>query len=81
MKPATKRTTIKIGPEIDARLYNELVRIAKDNGQSQRHLLEKAIEHYLRFVVPSKNTMRPEVMAQFRRSTEKNRELHRLLAR
>jgi hypothetical protein len=81
MKPASKRTTVKIGPEIDAKLYDELVQIAKENGQSQRHLLEKAIEHYVRFVVPSRSMVRPEVMAQFRRSTSKNRELHKLLAR
>ncbi len=82
MAPApARRKTVKIGPAIDANLYGELVKIAKENGQSQRHLLEKAIEHYVRFVVPSRNTVRPEVMAQFRRSTAKNRELHKLLAR
>jgi hypothetical protein len=81
MKAASKRTTVKIGPEIDAKLYDELVQIAKENGQSQRYLLEKAIEHYVRFVVPSRSMVRPEVMAQFRRSTSKNRELHKLLAR
>jgi hypothetical protein len=82
MTPApARRKTVKIGPAIDADLYGELVKIAKENGQSQRHLLEKAIEHYVRFVAPSRNTVRPEVMAQFRRSTEKNRELHKLLAR
>ncbi|HXP46553.1 MAG TPA: hypothetical protein VN810_04700 [Terriglobales bacterium] len=81
MSRAAKRSTVKIGPEIDARLYHELAKLAKENGQSQRHLLEKAIEHYLRFVLPSKHTVRPEVMAEFRQSTDKNRELHKLLAR
>jgi len=76
-----KATTVKIGPEIDEKLYREFSRIAKENGQSQRFLLEKAIRHYIQFVVPSQRTVRPQVMAHFRRSTEKNRELHRFLAR
>jgi predicted transcriptional regulator len=74
------RATIKIGPEIDAKLYKEFVAIAKKNGQSQRFLLEKAIEHYIRNVVPSQNTVRPEVMEAFRRSNAKFRDLYRKLA-
>ncbi len=76
-----KVSTRKIGLEMDARLYAELSRIAKQNGQSRRFLLERALEHYLRFVVPSQGTVRPEVMAHFRRSTERNRQLHELLAK
>lgn len=76
-----KASTRKIGLEMDARLYAELSRIAKQNGQSRRFLLERALEHYLRFVVPSQGTVRPEVMAHFRRSTDKNRQLHELLAK
>lgn len=72
--------TVKIGPEIDRKLYAEFVKLAKKNGHSQRFLLEKAIEHYLRFVAPSNETIRPEAMAHFRRSTDKNRKLHQLLA-
>lgn len=73
--------TVKIGPEIDKKLYAEFCKLARQNGHSQRFLLERALEHYIRFVAPSQKTVRPEVMAEFRRSTEKNRELHRLLAR
>jgi len=76
-----KTATRKIGLEIRAGLYTELSKLAKKNGQSRRFLLEKALEHYFEFVVPSQNVGRPEVMAHFRRSTDKNRELHRLLAR
>ncbi len=72
--------TVKIGPEIDKKLYTELVKLAKENGQSQRFLLERAIEHYLRFVAPTRESIRPEAMAHFRRSTDKNRKLHQLLA-
>ena len=77
---ATKVETIKIGPEIDKKLYTEFARIAQENGQSQRYLLEKAMRHYIEFIAPSQNTVRPEVMNHFRRSTVKNRELHRRLA-
>jgi len=73
--------TIKIGPAIDAKLYKELVAVAKENGQSQRHLLEKAIEHYLHNVVPSQHLVRPEVIEAYRRSNEKFRELYQKLAK
>ncbi len=76
-----KTLTKKIGLEMDARLYQALSKLAKENGQSRRFLLEKALEHYIRFVVPSQGTVRPEVMNQFRRSTDKNRKLHHLLAK
>ncbi|MGB2623397.1 MAG: hypothetical protein WA857_09380 [Candidatus Acidiferrum sp.] len=76
-----KTLTKKIGLEMDARLYQELSKLAKENGQSRRFLLEKALEHYMRFVVPSQSTVRPEIMSQFRRSTDKNRKLHHLLAK
>lgn len=75
-----KTLTKKIGLEMDARLYQELSKLAKENGQSRRFLLE-ALEHYMRFVVPSQSTVRPEIMSQFRRSTDKNRKLHHLLAK
>jgi hypothetical protein len=32
--------------------------VAKENGQSQRFLLEKAIEHYIHNPVPSQRTVR-----------------------
>ena len=75
------RATIKIGPAIDAKLYKKFVAVAKANGQSQRFLLEKAIEHYLHTVVPSQRTVRPEVMKAFRRSNEKFQDLYRKLAK
>jgi hypothetical protein len=72
--------TVKIAPEIDAKLYEELVSVAKQNGQSQRFLLERALEHYLHNVVPSQRLVRPEVMEAYRRSNQKYRELYRRLA-
>ena len=75
-----KTATRKIGLEMNAQLYAKLSKVAEQNGQSRRFLLEKALEHYLEVVVPSQSTVRPEVMKHFRRSTEKNQKLHQLLA-
>lgn len=77
---ATKGT-VKIGPAIDAKLYEEFVSVAKENGQSQRYLLEKAIDHYIHNVVPSQRLVRPEVMAAYRRSNKRFRDLYRRLAK
>jgi hypothetical protein len=77
---ATKGT-VKIGPAIDKKLYEEFVSVAKENGQSQRYLLEKAIDHYIHNVVPSQHMVRPEVMAAYRRSNERFRELYQKLAK
>lgn len=76
-----KAKTRKIGLEVNADLYAELSKHARENGQSRRFLLERALEHYLHQVIPSQATIRPEVMKQFRRSVDKNRKLHELLAR
>jgi hypothetical protein len=70
--------TRKLGLEIDSRLYSSLDQLARDNGQSRRFLLEDALRFYLGVVVPSRTTVRPEVMTQFRRSVGKNRKRKRL---
>ena len=71
----------KFAPEIDARLYEEMVQLAKQNGQSQRYILEKALEHYLHNVVPSQHLVRREVMDAFEQSVARNRDLLERLAR
>jgi hypothetical protein len=73
--------TVKIASEIDARLFKQLVSVAKENGQSQDFVLERALEHYLHNVVPSQRVVRPEVMAAYRRSNQKYRELYKKLAK
>lgn len=75
-----KTSTRKIGLEVSTQLYDRLSKVAERNGQSRRFLLERALEHYLEVVVPSQTIVRPEVMKHFRRSTEKNKKLHQLLA-
>jgi hypothetical protein len=75
-----KTTTRKVGLAMRAELYEDLSRLAKDNGQSKSFVLEKAVEHYIQFVAPTQSTVRPEIMAHVRRSVEKNRKLLQLLA-
>jgi hypothetical protein len=77
--PATK--TKKIAPEIDAKLWDELVAVAKQNGQPQRYVLEQALRHYLHNVVPSQHLVRPEVMDAFEQSVARNRDLLERLAK
>ena len=71
----------KFAPEIDAGLHEEMVRVAEQNGQSQRYILEKAMEHYLHNVVPSQHLVRRGVMDAFEQSVERNCDLHVRLAR
>jgi hypothetical protein len=59
------KKTKKFTPEIDAKLYDEFVAVAEKNGQSQRHVLEQALQFYLRNVVPSQHLVRWEVMDAF----------------
>jgi hypothetical protein len=68
-------TTKKFTPEIDAKLYKEFVAVAKQNGQSQRHVLEQALGFYLHNVVPAQQLARTEVMKAFEQSAADSREL------
>jgi len=73
--------TKRIAPEIDAKLWDELVAVAKQNGQSQRYVLEQALAHYLHNVVPSQHLVRPQVVDAFERSVGRNRDLLERLAK
>lgn len=77
---ATKSARKQVGLNIRAGLYDDLSKLAKDNGQTTTFLLEQAVEHYLRYIAPSQETVRPEMMAHLRKSIEKNRDLYKLLA-
>lgn len=74
-------TTKKFTPEIDAALYDELVKTAERNGQTKRHVLEQALRFYLHNVVPSQHLVRREVMDAFDQSVARNRELLERLAK
>jgi hypothetical protein len=78
---ATAAKTKKIAPEIDARLWEELVAVAKRNGQPQRYVLEPALAHYLHNLVPSQHLVRPQVMEAFEQSVARNRDLLQHLAK
>ncbi len=75
------KMTKKFTPEIDAKLYDEFVAVAEQNGQTKRYVLEQALEFYLRNVVPSQHLVRPEVMNAFERSVARNRDLLERLAK
>jgi BMFP domain-containing protein YqiC len=78
MAPATIK---KFTSEIDAQLYDEFVAVAKRNGRTKRHVLERALRFYLHNVVPSLHLVRTEVMDAFEQSVARNRDLLRCLAR
>jgi|SRR5207248_3945284 hypothetical protein len=73
--------TVKFAPEIDAKLYEEMVDAARKNGHTQRYVLEQALRHYLRNVLPSQHLVRPEVMDAFEQSVARNRKLLERLAK
>ena len=73
--------TKKFTPEIDAKLYDELVAVAEQNGQTKRHVLEQALGFYLHNVVPSQHLVRPQVMDAFEQSVAHNRDLLQRLAK
>ncbi|MGA9391069.1 MAG: hypothetical protein WBV69_11540 [Candidatus Sulfotelmatobacter sp.] len=75
------KATKKFTPEIDARLYDEFVALAQQNGQTKRHVLEQALKFYLRNVVPSQHLIRREVMDAFEKSVNRNRDLLERLAK
>ncbi|MGB7726917.1 MAG: hypothetical protein WBL50_02715 [Candidatus Acidiferrum sp.] len=72
--------TRKVGLNMRAGLYDDLAKLARDNGQTTTYVLERAVEHYIQYVAPTRNTVRPEIMAHVRKSIEKNRKLLHLLA-
>jgi len=74
-------TTKKFTPEIDAKLYDELVAVAERNGQTKRHVLEQALRFYLHNVVPSQHLVRREVVDTFEQSVARNRDLLERLAK
>ena len=73
-------TLKKIGAAINAKLHEEFAAVAQQYGHSQRYLLERAIDYYIHNVIPTQHTVRPEVMAAYRRSNEKFKDLYRKLA-
>jgi hypothetical protein len=76
-----KKARKKLGLNMRAALYDDLSKLAKDNGQTTTYILERAAEHYIQFVAPKEGVVRPEIMAHVRQSVDKNRKLLQLLAK
>jgi predicted transcriptional regulator len=72
---------MKTGYTMRADLYEAMNKLAKDNGQTATYVLDQAVEHYINYVAPTQDTVRPEIMALARKSIEKNRKLLDLLAK
>jgi hypothetical protein len=77
---AAKEARKQVGLNMRAALYNDLSKLAKDNGHTTTYVLERAAEHYIQFVAPKESVVRPEIMAHVRRSVDENRKLLHLLA-
>jgi predicted transcriptional regulator len=73
--------TRQVGLNMKTSLYNKLKKLAVANGQTTTYVLEQAAEHYIRFIHPTQETVRPEIMALARQSMRKNDKLLRLLAK
>jgi hypothetical protein len=76
-----KEARKKVGLNMRATLYDDLSKLAKDNGQTTTYVLERAAEHYIQFVAPKESVVRPEIMTHVRQSVDKNRRLLQLLAK
>lgn len=75
-----KEARKQVGLNMRTALYQDLSKLAKDNGHTTTYVLERAAEHYIQFVAPKESVVRPEIMAHVRRSVDKNRKLLQLLA-
>jgi hypothetical protein len=71
----------KVGLNMRSDLYEGMTKLAKDKGQTATHVLDQAVEHYIRYVAPTQDMVRPEIMVLARKSIEKNRKLLELLAK
>jgi len=76
-----KEAKKQVGLNMRAGLYDDLSKLAKDNGQTTTYVLEQAVEHYIQYIAPKQSVVRPEIMAHVRRSVDKNRKLLELLAK
>jgi hypothetical protein len=75
-----KKARKQVELNLRATLYDDLAKLAKDNGQTTAYFLEQAAEHYIQFVARKQGVVRPEIMTHVRQSVNKNRKLLQLLA-
>jgi hypothetical protein len=55
--------------------------LSRKNGQTTTYVLAQAAKHYISYVAPTRDTVRPAVMTRVRKSINKNRKLPALLAK
>lgn len=68
-------SSIKISSKVDAEVWAELRKLAKESHQSISGVLTEAIREYV-----GRRRVRPEVMRHLEQSVAQNEELGRLLA-
>ena len=73
------RSKVKYSSQAAPELLSAMREIARGEGRQLQAVIEEAMEEYI--VNRSKQTPRPDVMAHFRASVERNRRLYDLLAR
>jgi len=76
-----KRKDKSINLRLPEELYEAVRRRATHAGLPYQRFIRLALEHYLHSMAPAQRLVRPEVMAAYRRSSEKHRELYTKLAR
>jgi hypothetical protein len=59
----------------------DLAKVAQVSGETKAQVIERALDHYVRFHCISQDQVRPEMMALARQSIERNRKLLELLAK
>ncbi len=77
----TKTVVRKFSSLMKKPLLDQLKKEASLHGQSVRYLLEQAVEHYLKVVLPSVRPVRPEVLKHIEASFEEHKELIKRLAK
>jgi hypothetical protein len=70
---------VKYSSQASPEILSAMREIARGEGRQLQAVMEEAMEEYI--VNRSRQTPRPEVMAHFRASVERNRRLYDLLAR
>ena len=69
---------VKFSSQASPALLSSMREIARSEGRHFQAVMEEAMEEYI--VNRNRQTPRPEVMAHFRASVERNRRLYELLA-
>ena len=81
MKATRKPRVRKFSSLMSAPLLEAVQQQAYQHGQSIRHILESAVRHYLEVVVPSSQSVRPEMIQRARKAIQKHDKLLHLLAK